>query len=1416
MSEETTTAPSRKANDGFLSKIKLPLTFALVTLLAVGIYYYFFVQKKYTYMTGRDFRFLAAIGTQFKSALENRGRMLKNLEDKSKLGRAALESKLNDPKETRGLISDYLPGFDDLDYIKDKPAEETAFRSPVPALRTGTEEPWVDIYYTLGGTQSGVLLRGSLKLSTLAQSLFRPRKAFDVVLLADESGKVVYHQGSEDLSVTRLNLLLDKSLAHRTRGKETRSIGALLHGSSESYSVELNGREYRLFVEPVHLPLGVRTHRADALEINRDKVWLICGLVSQKEFVYKSLAVSSVLLSSLLGLLVLAALTWPFLKLLLIGETQRISVLDLLLLCICTVLGLSITTLALLDARSFTALKSTAKYQLQDIGNQMQRNVSDEIRAAYSVMDKLEEVTTGKEPVPEEGILAKYKEAFKPYPVAQTFSLINKEGMQTYKGSINSKTPFQVNVYDRDYFKRVVSGNTWNLRDLGDGETSLRTSAKTGLPQSFYLQPIWGWTSGTRFVVMSKPADVASAKVDEDDKKAPKVATLSIPMLSLVDPVLPPGFKFAVIDNEEEIGLVRFHSDPERNLIENFLTEADQDRKLRSAVYARRAETMKIRYWGEDYLVHVTPVTGLPWTIVALRDLKTLRAVNVATISTTLLLILCYTGVLALILVIGAYRRSNRAEWLWPDPQRRSDYNRLNLAYLLILCAFLIAVWGIQGSTQLIAISLAFPVLAFLMAYMTLTKKRASQEAALGLSVVLAVALLLTVSRAPFETMLYPVLPRIIGILLLTGLLTTSGRQVLDRWRSNAESKDANNSAPRALIANHMALDWKSVAVPYRFVAGLLLLLIAVLPTVGFFKVSHHAHSTSMVRHGQLSLSMALKERALRGEQAASGVSAADRDCWRERRLSFQHSPLSAACKSKEFSKLKGLDIYAPAFYGTRIEIPMAVDRVAEVTAPWRPSSSKDCECTAQAGEVLPEFLVDLLPSSSDATTEMRGLLYPNASDCTWHWKEDMENPLASYVFHNKDYPRGEIHLISALRQPVPRAPGASAQTQQDKTVIRASFGGAPTGSQLYGFLSLILLFGLIAAVVAFIARRIFLINLLAPLWSEKDDTELATIGRNLFLVGKPRNWSDEVKQSFFCIHIKDLDDPEKGWPARRADLLDSKQMILVEGFEVRLRDAAWNQKKLELLEELVGMQERTVVVTSMVNPAMLFSRETSKGNGVGILPLEQRWRNLLSFFTIVEGDLEIQQRIEASAKIKSPVLRAESGADSNLLPIAEQLDKHVDCFSDEQILEEFGERAEGYYHALWSSCSSEEQVVLEHLAEEGLVNEKSRRVIRRLMARGFIRRDPNFRLMNESFRRFVASSICRSEVLYIEKQAAPSAWDRLRLPLFAGLAGSIGFLLATQQELLDGLIASITGLTAGIPAIAKLFQRSHGTAPRS
>jgi hypothetical protein len=1370
------------ASDKFLAKIRLPVIGILSALLALGVYYFFFVQRSYTYLSGRDFRFLAAIGTQLRSSLETRGKQIQSLAQEKKL-----PDKLK--KEKQSLIEEFARGFEDVEIIKKDSKDEP----PIFILQRNGGKVLVDVCDTASKPTGGTCLQGTLKLQTIAEPLFRPRKAFDTLLLANARGDVIYRRGTQDLSITDLDSLLAKS--GRSSGHEkggTERANRLLPGSSGSYNVELNGLEYRLFVEPVRLPLqelGSSTPAGEA-------VWLVCGLIPRKEFVYKSLAVSSSLLSSLLGLILLAALSWPFLKLFLISKTQRVSLFDVLLLGICSLLGISVITLFLLDAVFFSRLKEISKEQLHLLTEKMESNVRSEIVAAYPVMTGLEKAIAPTANPEDDGtatsLLKRYPDLFfSNYPLAQQFTLIDQDGKQIYKGTVNSRRPFRILVKERDYFKQSLNNNTWDLNDLDDGKDRSRPR------QPFYIEPVVGRTSGTPVAILAKPVD---KPVDRKFESTAKVASLTIPMVSLINPVLPPGVKFAVVDNGDENGRVLFHSEPERMLNEDFLVETDQDRRLRSAIFARRAETLSTRYWGEEYTASIAPIRGLPWTIVTLQDMKVLRAVNIDWISTTLLLILLYTGAVVLALIaIALAKPSYRADWIWPDPDRHHDYRILARAYALLLGGFALALLSFRNSAQLIGLSFLLPALAVLMTYLRLRKKASGRRlisSILWLLLLLVAAFLFqgTFDQGPSGILQAPVF-----LLVSLSLLTANGDlSRMRRWL--ADPRDAAGTTPEPPPAVIAPPVWKpSVATSYCLGGVLLLLLTSVLPTTGFFKVAYNLHSTSFLRHGQLRMAMSLKQREAQARQMISRVSMEEKekkerdwtDCLRRQRLAMGGLPATRSCPWA--SKAGGLDLYTNVFYGTKVAL-----------LPFNPAWHHSCEAAADR-EIFPELIEGLLPRYSEAAAEMRELLHSSSSDCMWFWENASE-----YTFQSRDYPGG-IHLSSL------GSPSDSASTTAGKPVAKVPVylsSMIATFPPFYLFLLVLLcgLVSLVALLVRFVARRVFLIDLLEPLWLNAQETGPATIGRNLFLIGKDRNWKEEVKKSrFYWMHFKDLEDPEKGWPACRAELMESDRVILVEGFEYKLRDPELNRKKLLFLEEIAEMPERTVVVTSTISPARLFFRGIPRLNeadaSLGSLSMIERWRNLLSMFTVYEEDLlDILRRVEDSSEIKSEALKVECGLNPHLLSIAQELDRYVEHLNREQILEELGERAEGYYQALWASCSSEEQVVLEHLAEEGLVNEKSRRVLRRLMARGFVRRGPNFRLMNETFRRFVASSNRKREVLVLESEAAPSAWDRLRAPLFVGLAASLIFFLTTQQELLDGLAASVTGLTAGLPAIVKLF----------
>ena len=140
-----------------------------------------------------------------------------------------------------------------------------------------------------------------------------------------------------------------------------------------------------------------------------------------------------------------------------------------------------------------------------------------------------------------------------------------------------------------------------------------------------------------------------------------------------------------------------------------------------------------------------------------------------------------------------------------------------------------------------------------------------------------------------------------------------------------------------------------------------------------------------------------------------------------------------------------------------------------------------------------------------------------------------------------------------------------------------------------------------------------------------------------------------------------------------------------------------------------------------------------------------------------------------------------------------------------DQILEEIEESADQHYREIWKERSEDERVLLEHVARHGLASAASRRVVRKLLAAGLLRKDPELRLMSESFRRFVLEPERRQEVAALEKQAAPSLWDRLRIPLAMSGTLALLFLVVTQREALDTTVSMALGVTTAGGTLMKL-----------
>src|SRR5262249_27282208 len=229
------------------------------------------------------------------------------------------------------------------------------------------------------------------------------------------------------------------------------------------------------------------------------------------------------------------------------------------------------------------------------------------------------------------------------------------------------------------------------------------------------------------------------------------VASLTIPLRSLIDPVIVPGFGYAVIDREGE---VLFHSDRQHSLIENFFDESDRSRRLRALVAAKHEEWVDIRYWGDEHRALVTPMkialgagpdsdvalVGEPWTLVTFYTDNLARTVASEWLVLILALALFYAGIYVVTCFAGLLLRPKyRVPWLWPDPARSRTYLDL-VPMLLMLSAALAVSIAILTPGDLIRIACLVPFLGWLLTYSMLSPRLVGVR--LGATVAIGVGLL--------------------------------------------------------------------------------------------------------------------------------------------------------------------------------------------------------------------------------------------------------------------------------------------------------------------------------------------------------------------------------------------------------------------------------------------------------------------------------------------------------------------------------------------------------------------------------------------------------------------------------------------------------------------------------------------------
>jgi hypothetical protein len=460
---------------------------------------------------------------------------------------------------------------------------------------------------------------------------------------------------------------------------------------------------------------------------------------------------------------------------------------------------------------------------------------------------------------------------------------------------------------------------------------------------------------------------------------------------------------------------------------------------------------------------------------------------------------------------------------------------------------------------------------------------------------------------------------------------------------------------------------------------------------------------------------------------------------------------------------------------------------------------------------MLPQIFGKILPLYNDDFVRVRRLISDLHGDA-WRWH------------HDAGFQRLDLLW------------GSSPVLRVSSTIPPVSLQGA----RVLWPASLLLLGGVLVGVASFVAHKFFLYGVPKP--EAVDAKSMAASSTQNFIVVSAH--IDELaeylkEKGAALIDVSALASREDLLACLERQDLVSSPRICLHHFEHRLQDEGHNRLKLELMEELIRGRDKPVLVLSHVVPAwyLLDRRPAPEPEDKALDPdkaarrkeslekerqeVQERWRQLLRRFLFwvyrTQTDRQLADRGAAPAPETAATDRRlvrllntawEESSDSRQLQTMadDVLQAHRQDLSHDLFLDDLRERAEPYYRTLWTMCTEAEKVILVQLAEGNLVNAKNAGALRMLMKRGLVKHDPSFRLMNESFRRFVATDQCAGEVRTLEQRAEASAWARMRGPLLLVLLGVAAFFFVTQREVFNVWMAFFSALAAGLPTLFRVL----------
>jgi len=1255
------------------------------------------------------------------------------------------------------------------------------------------------LYFAAADAGGTTLICPTKSLSELIEPLLQAngRDVQDVLVAQDD--QVFFQRGRRDLRITAAKVLAPApAVADGRDGSKQppREIGT----SSKSLDIELGGQTFKLFVQPVHIEGIPRV--------------FVATFQPKRDFDESIRAVSFGALAHVPLLLILALLAVPAIKVATISGYDRLKASDVAGLAVCMVIMAAVATALTTSLVASASLDDQLDEDLRTVAKKMRRNIQTEITQITLALEQFiadrrcpektcdppprivqmlgdnaraEGIDTAGLTMTRSGGANDPRTAIKRvtahYPFVALLTWASPDGWQREKWTSGAVTTTLIKVSGTPSFDDAMHGRLWGWP---------RNGAHRAAAFAFHVR---------RSRNTSALLPTVSMPIRDDTGATAGVATMVPELVSLWRPVLPPGFTFAVIQGD---GRVVFHTAMAPKIHENFFDECDVGGAIRSIIEGSGDGFLSGTYHARAKRFFVSPIAHSPWTLIVMRDQEAQRSQQLDVLAAWVVLFSLYALLLLAVLAVCIQLLGH--DWYWPSQERAPVYAAASLMLAAIsVVSAAIMVWHPGGSSTIGA------VLVLVFAGLLCT-----------------IGLCAAVPRATIE-------PELLSPTRSTMGWIAVGSAALVLWVCTHDAITGLLFAVVVLgaLANVVALFWSGEARAGRrwrrdflFTEVLLLVVVAIVPSLVFLQDAWVLGVEAFVRHGQLKLAEQID--TLRRENADQYRSIGIED------------PTGSLLMKRQDGLLTGpngenAEIVTATMFGTpdpKFENSVCPDPDATPPRTNGGSRSPEADTETYCGSepspfllrrVFSRFLSDRssgavmaeLPVYHEESLQLRELFASRAADCRWVWRRNGEQAELCWKARDTGTPastaRNPYRATKLVSHGLPDVP---------KTGL--------AGTLWLTVLAALSLTGVLYLLRWLSARVLGLGNIVATPPEPSADVQHA---RGVFALGGRGSRGDvPLRTVLFDLHAGSPD-------LHRLRALDpAPQAVIIDHLEEALRSPERAAFALTLLEQLLADRPIPLVVLSEVDP-LIDIGGVAKGNGAdaeaaaAAQSARTRWARCLeqlcslpppaaaaelgplTVWAMAVGDKNALKSLGTCGEWSDRARRVideECQWTPRLRGIAKEIPAFDRPFFDPPSQVRAASRA--HYRSLWDRRSEVEQLTLAELGRERFVNPQRWRVAGALARAGLIHFALGPRVMNESFRRFASSQ--ERTLTQGARAAEGSLWNRTRGVLTYAFIGGGLLIYFSQPEgwaQLVGAVGALASFATRASEVLGLFRRGGG-----